>query len=195
MPFINSRLRELSIHLNYSGIKIILKTLIKKKLIFERSKLTKDQVLENENRVLIHDYICDHPGVYFNQIAKELGLSNYLLGWHIKMLLKFGFIRTKQIDNHEVFFNINLEEKNDEFYYCTSKEKSQGIINYMLDNVEGITKTHLSKELSMHLTTLSKYLKKLCKLNLIFRKKVKNRTIYFLNDEFYHEMFNKKKKS
>ena len=89
IPFINSRLRELSINLNFSGIKEVLKSLIKKKLIFERSKLSKNQILNNENRKMINDYIRKNPGVYFNQIAKNLNLSNYLLGWHLKILLKF----------------------------------------------------------------------------------------------------------
>ena len=45
IPHINSRLRELSITLNFSGIKEVLKSLIKKKLIFERSKLSENPAI------------------------------------------------------------------------------------------------------------------------------------------------------
>jgi len=190
IPFINSRLRELSINLNFSGIKEVLKSLIKKKLIFERSKLSKDQILNNENRKMISDYIRKNPGVYFNQIAKNLNLSNYLLGWHLKILLKFNFIRNKIIDKHDVFFNINLEENYDELYYFASKEKPRLIIEYLLENPEGATKTRLSRELTMHSTTISKYLKRLEKLNLLQKKKSSIKTIYFLNEQIYYRVFN-----
>ncbi|MFX1340496.1 MAG: winged helix-turn-helix transcriptional regulator [Promethearchaeota archaeon] len=190
IPFINSRLRELSISLNFSGIKEILKSLIKKKLIFERSKLSKDQVLDNENRKMIIDYIRNNPGVYFNQIAKELNLSNYLLGWHLKILLKFNFIRNKKFDKHEVFFDVNQERNYDELYYFISKEKSRLIIEYLLENPEGATKTQLSRELLMHSNTISKYLKRLEKLNLLQKKKFSIKTLYFLNEQMYYRVFN-----
>jgi len=167
-----------------------LKSLIKKKLIFERSKLSKDQVLNNENRKMINDYIRKNPGVYFNQIAKNLNLSNYLLGWHLKILLKFNFIRNKKIDKHEVFFDINLGENYEELYYFASKEKPRLIIEYLLENPEGATKTHLSRILTMHSTTVSKYLKRLEKVNLLQKKRFSKKTIYFLNEQIYFRVFN-----
>ena len=189
-PFINSRLRELSINLNYTGIKEVLKSLIKKKLIFERSKLTKDQLLNNENREMIYEYIRNNPGVYFNQIAKGLKLSNYILGWHLKILLKFNLIRSKGINNHEVFFDIKLGDENDELYYLFSKKKSKRITNFLIENPEGATKTRLSRELKIHSTTISKYIKKLEKTNLLLKKRTANKIIYFLNEQFYYRIFN-----
>ena len=89
IPYINVRLKKFSISLNYEGIREILKSLIKKKLILERSKLTKNDILNNTNRKKIYDFITNNPGVYFNRIARELDLSNYILAWHIKILMKF----------------------------------------------------------------------------------------------------------
>ncbi len=188
-PFINSRLRELSINLNYTGIKEVLKSLIKKKLVFERSKLTKDHVLNNENREIIYDYIRKNPGIYFNQIAKGLKLSNYILGWHLQILLKFNLIRSKGINNHEVFFDAKLGDENDELYYLFSKKKSRRILIFLKENPEGATKTRLSRELKIHSTTISKYIKKLEKTNLILKKRTPNKIIYFLNEEFYYSVY------
>ena len=154
-------------------------------MIFERSKLTKNQILNNENREKIYTYICENPGVYFYQIAKTLKLSNYILGWHIKMLLKFNFIRSKEIDNHEVFFDINLGDDYDELYYFISKEKSKIIINFLIENPEGTTKTRISRELKIHPKTASKYIKSLEVLNLLLKKKETKKTLYFLNEPFY----------
>ena len=129
-------------------------------MIFERSKLTKNQILNNENREKIYTYICENPGIYFYQIAKNLNLSNYILGWHIKMLLKFDYIRSKEIDKHEVFFDINLDDKYDELYYFISKEKSRIII---------------------------KYIKSLEVLNILLKKKETKKTLYFLNEPYYSQ--------
>ncbi|MFX0070027.1 MAG: winged helix-turn-helix transcriptional regulator [Candidatus Hermodarchaeota archaeon] len=188
-PFINSRLRELSINLNYSGIKEILKVLIKKKLVYERSKLTKDQLLDNKNRKMIYDYIRKNPGIYFNQIAAGLNLSNYILGWHLQILLKFNLIRSKGINSHEVFFNSKLDDEYDNLYYLFSKEKSRKILSYLKENPEGATKTRLSRELKIHSTTISKYVKKLEKTKLLLKKSSSNKVIYFLNEKFYYSIY------
>lgn len=158
-------------------------------MIFERSKLTKNQILNNENRERIYKYICENPGVYFYQIAKTLNLSNYILGWHIKMLLKFNFIRSKEIDKHEVFFDINLGEDYDEHHYLISKEKTKVIISFLIKNPEGTTRTRLSRELKIHPKTTSKYIKSLELLNLLLKKKETKKTLYYLNEPLYFQVF------
>ena len=158
-------------------------------MIFERSKLTKNQILNNENRERIHTYICENPGVYFYHIAKTLNLSNYILGWHIKMLLKFNYIRSKEIDKHEVFFDINLGDSYDELYYFISKEKSRIIISFLIKNPEGITKTRISRELKIHPNTTKKYIESLEVLNILLKKKETKKTLYFLNEPFYFSIF------
>lgn len=190
IPFINANLKKLSINLNYQGIREILKSLIKKKLILERSKLMRDEILDNENRERIFNLICKNPGIYFNRITKKLNLSNYILAWHLKMLIKFNFIRSKRIENHEVFFDINLPPENDEMYSFMSKEKSRKIINYLLENQEGITKTKLSKELTIHSSTISKYVDRLEIHKILLKKKLTNKTLYFINEEFYYSVGN-----
>lgn len=157
-------------------------------MIFERSKLTKNQILNNDNREKIYTYICENPGLYFYQIAKTLNLGNYILGWHIKMLLKFNYIRSKEIDKHEVFFDINLEDNFDELYYFISKEKSQIIISFLIKNPEGTTKTRISRELKIHPKTTSKYINSLEVLNLLLKKKESKKTLYFLNESLYFQV-------
>ncbi|MGQ4876092.1 MAG: winged helix-turn-helix transcriptional regulator [Promethearchaeota archaeon] len=192
IPYINVRLKKYSIQLNYEGIKRILESLIKKKQILERSKLTKQTLLENENRKKIYDYICNHPGVYFNQIARKLYISNYILAWHIKMLLKFGYIRSKIIENHEVFFDKNLNHEYDEIYFLLSKKKSKEIINFLIKQENGATKTAISRVLKMHTNTVSKYIKKLENNGILKKIEQKDRTFYHLNYSLYRKIIENK---
>ena len=190
VPFINVRLKKFSIDLNYNGIREILNSLIKRKLVYEGSKLIKDSVLDNENRKEIFESIKSHPGIYFNRIAKQLNLSNYILAWHLKILLKFEYIRSKFIENHEIFFEMNLESDNDEILYFISKEKSEEVINYLLLNQEGATRTKMSQDLKFHSSTVTLYVKKLEKYGILLKKELSNKTIYFVNERYYYEILN-----
>ncbi len=91
ISFIISRFRLSAINININGLKEILKSLIKKNLIVEGSKLSHDDILLNLKRLKIYNYILKNPGVYFNRIVKDLNLSNHIVIWHsitIKYILK-----------------------------------------------------------------------------------------------------------
>lgn len=188
LPFINSRFRTASININVKGIEEILRSLVKKRLIIEGSKLSFNDILSNRKRENIYNFILKNPGVYFYKIVKELGLSNHVVVWHLNVLIKFNFIKKEKFENHDVYFDSNFDLKDSKFIYLTSKEKSKKIIEYLKNYDFGITKTQLSKELRMHPNTVSKYLKLFEQFDIISKKKVSKRVIYFLN-EIYLENF------
>jgi len=184
LPFIVSRFRMASVDINIRRIEEILRTLVKKKLVVEGSKLINNDILKNEKRKKIYNYILENPGIYFNRILKELHISNHVVVWHLNVLQKFNFIKKEKIENHDVYFDSNFDVKNSKFAYITSKDKSKKIINYLRNNDYGISKTQLSKNLKIHPNTVSKYLKVLEQFSVVVKKKVSKRVIYFLNDSF-----------
>ncbi len=184
LPFIVSRFRMSSININMKGIEEILKSLVKKKIIVEGSKLSIDEILNNEKRKKIYDFILDNPGTYFYKIVTKLGISNHVVVWHLKMLQKFNFIKVEKFENHNVYFDAQFNVKNSKFAYITSKEKVKKIIVYLQENDYGISKSQLSNALKMHPNTISKYLKMLEQFNIVIKKKVSKRVIYFLNEAY-----------
>lgn len=188
LPFLISRFKMASVNINTKGIEDILRTLVKKKIIAEGSKLIASDILENLKRKEIYYFILKNPGTYFYKIVKELEMSNHVVVWHLNILLKFNFIKKEKIENHAIYFDSKFNLKNSKLKYITSKEKSKIIIEYFRKNDFGITKTQLSKDLKMHPNTVSKYLKSFEQLNIIKKKKVSKRTIYFLN-EIYLENY------
>ena len=192
VPYINFRIKKFSENIDQAGIKEILKSLVKKKQILEGSKLVKEDVLNNDNRRKIFNFICKNPGVYFNRIAEELDLSNYILAWHIKMLLKFNYIRSKVIEKHEVFFNADfqVDSEKEQVLFFISKQKVRKIIDYLNYNPEGCSKTRISKELGMHSTTIDRYMNKLEKYGILQKKRLSNKTLYFINDNCYRDFLN-----
>lgn len=184
IPFINSKLKMNSVDLNYRAIEEILRSLVKKRLIDEGTKFTKKDVLKNKTRAQIYNFVLSNPGVYFNTIVKKLNINKSVIVWHINMLVRFEFITREEFENHEIYFDSSLNAKNRKFRYFTSKEESRKIMKYLRENDYGITKTHLTMNLGMHHNTITKYLKNLEDYNMVIKKKVAKRTLYFLNEDF-----------
>ena len=141
IPYIKARIAKSSTNISYEGIQKILFSLAKKKKIVEGTKLTKKDVLIYLRRQKIYDYIRENPGKYIHQIGKELQISNKVIFWHLCVLLKFGFIKKMNIDNHTVYFDSNIDIRKINKFYLAAKEKSKEIINYLKINNIGITKT------------------------------------------------------
>lgn len=181
LPFIQSRFRRASININKYGIETILKSLVKKKLIVEGSKLTSNEILQNAKRVEIYDFILKNPGTYFNKIITKLKISNHIVVWHLNMLEKFGYIKKEKIENHNVYFDSEVAFNEVRIKYYLSNRKCEKIIGYLQINKIGINKTQLSTDLSMHINTVQKYLIILEKIGVISKKKQSRTTLYFLN--------------
>ena len=183
LPFINSRFRMAKININTNGIEINLKSLVKKNLIIEGSKLSKADVLLNSKREGIYRFVHYNPGTYFNRILNELHLSNHVVVWHLNILLKFGFIVKERIEKHDIYYETGTEPNYAKKIYVSSKEKSKQILKYLRKNSTGITKTRLSNELSIHPNTITKYLKDLEQYNIVNKEILNNKTLYYINEE------------
>ncbi|MHA2008737.1 MAG: hypothetical protein ACXABO_16165 [Promethearchaeota archaeon] len=183
LSFIHARFKMASININLRGIEEILYSLTKKKMIVEGSKLSRNDILNNTKRKAIFNFILKNPGTYFNRIVKMLKMSNHVVIWHLSMLLKFNFIKIEEFENHEVYYDIEYNLKNSKFKYYTSKEKSRLIIEYLKVNDIGITKTQISTDLKIHINTATKYLDFLEDFNVITKKKLSKKRLYFLNED------------
>jgi len=145
--------------------------------------LVKSDILNNEKRKRIYEYIVNNPGTYFNRIVTELNYSNHVVVWHLNMLVKFNFVHKEVLEKHEIYFDAMKEFDDIISNYFVSKEKSRDIINFLKSDDIGVTKTNLSHELSMHMDTLAKYLNLLEKYDVIVKKKIDNRNLYFLKQK------------
>ncbi|MFX0023349.1 MAG: hypothetical protein ACFE9S_13565 [Candidatus Hermodarchaeota archaeon] len=183
IPYISYYLRRTPNNLNYEGIKSILRSLVKKNFLIEGSKLTHDDILNNNKRKKIYTHILKNPGIYFTKIVNDLGFSNHVVVWHLNILIKFNFIKKRIFDKHEIFFDSKIDVQKAKFGFYTSLNKSQNIIHYLQENNTGITKTKLSKALNIHLNTLSKYLLILEGLKVILKEKIDNKNLFFINEE------------
>ncbi len=182
VPFITSRFKLASVNINQDGIKVNLKSLLQKNLIVEGSKLTHYEILENPKRKLIYDYIVEHPGAYLNKIVEDLGITNHVAIWHLRTLMEFKFVKRETIDNHEVYFDAQVDFEIAKAKFLTLKKKSKEIIDFLYKNDLGSTKTQMAKELGMHSNTINKYISALEEIGLVVKKELGSKTLYFVEE-------------
>ena len=186
VPYLSSRFAKASININRNGINKILKSLVEKNAIIEGSTLVKEDILINANRTDIFEFIKQNPGVHFNKLFKKVNLSNAVVRWHVNVLVKFSFIKSEKIDNHDAYFEPDINPDYYKVLHLISREKYNNIIDFLKENDYGTTKTQLSRELGMHLNTITKYIDELEEAQLILKEKKSNKVLYFLNEEYYN---------
>lgn len=181
IPYLNGRLSRSSININKTGIIKILQSFIDRNIIVEGSKLIVEDVLANEKRRKIYKFIEQNPGTYYYNVVKELDMASHVVVWHIEILLEFNFINTIIEDNHEIYFSGEIKPEKAKMLYYLVNEKSRNILSYIESNDIGVTKTEISKNLSMHPKTVKKYINALKQNQLIHSIKDRNKTLYFFD--------------
>ncbi|MFX0027463.1 MAG: hypothetical protein ACFE8M_13760 [Candidatus Hermodarchaeota archaeon] len=182
VPFIKSRFLRCSDGLNNNGIEAAVEQLFKKNIIVDRSKYTIKTILENPNRLAVYKTIINNPGIHFMGLVSSLGMSIYLVKWHVTMLLKFKLVKKRKFENREIYFDYNLNPYQAEYLHFITLVKTQKILRYLKLHLGGCSKYILTKKLHIHPNTLTKYLGKLEKYNHVFSRKLPNKTLYFLNN-------------
>ena len=181
VPYLISKFaKSKKIKINNDGIQKILLSLARKKMIIDGSKFTKRDVLMSSSRKKIYNYVKKNPGIHAAKIANKFKMGNHHVCWHLTILVKFNFIKKRVIDDHQVYFDSNIDLKESKKLYLISKEKSKRIINYLKINNLGIARTKLSNDLNIHYATLKKYIKSLEDINVISKIKRSNQILYFL---------------
>ncbi len=190
VPYLNSRLSKSDCNLNANGLKAILVSLIEKNLIVDGSKITKVDLLLNSNRREIYEYIKKHPGIYLNELVMTLGLSIFIVSWHLGILLKFNLIRRKKINNFIAYYDSNLNTRNDRILHMLSRKSCKKLVEFLKSSETGHSKYQISKDLKMHYHTITKYLDILDEYCLLTLNNSNNTTRYSLNSANYECLIN-----
>jgi len=183
IEFVNNRLR-FNPNINRNKIELIIKSLIKRRVIIPGTKLMKNNIVEHPIRNEIFNYIKKHPS-NINEIMKVLGIGSNQALWHLSCLEKFRFIRSRQINNHRMFFKFDSNPKLDPLYYYFKKEIIQKIINFMKKEDKAFNITDIATSLKKNHSTIKKYLNILNTLEIIKIEKEKNRNMFKLDLKNY----------
>ncbi len=147
---------------------LIIKTLeqfFRKKIFVPGSRMTKENILDNANRKEIYDYIAENPGVNFSQILNQFGLGPHAGRWHLEMLNKFQFIKTKKHSIYKTFFTREFPDDKEIPVFLLRNSNIMNI--YRLIKTEPLNTNDLAKILDLHYSTVKYHIKRLLKNKLI----------------------------
>lgn len=143
----------------------ILNGFIKKKLIVDGSKLTRDNILKNPIRSEIYNFISKNPALNFTQILKKFNLHSYTARWHLEMLKKFGFIRQKKIKIFNVFFTQDFPENKELIVYSLRNPNALKI--FLCLQYTPLNSNNLARILNLNYSTIQYHIQELIQHKLI----------------------------
>ena len=59
------------------------------------TRLTRETVLQRKVRLLLYEYVCEHPGATFATVRDAMGLQNGAASYHLGVLEKQGFLHSE----------------------------------------------------------------------------------------------------
>ncbi len=156
--------------------------LILLKYIVPGSKMTKNQVLENENRNKIYEFILKNPGCHLSEIKDVMNIKGQLAKWHLFILEKFGFIFSIRYLKYLTFFSKSFNEDLINPYLSLKNENSYKIFKILWENpVLNIDELRIL--LPFQLPTLKYHLNKLIESNVVKIQNINNDSYYLLDPE------------
>ena len=170
-----------SCKLSVKEIMEILDNFIRKKVFVAGSRLTRENVLKNEIRHQIYDYISKNPGINFTQILNYFKIGPYEGRWHLEMLKRFELIREQNFEKYHVYFHKDFPNDKELIVFSLRNQSIYKIYSCLRD--QPFKLTDLTNFLELHHSTVQYHLQKLQNVNLI-KKNPEN--LYSVNMEFLH---------
>ncbi|MFX1460021.1 MAG: hypothetical protein ACFFBT_11175 [Promethearchaeota archaeon] len=168
----NRAKKELQIPKN--GLKTIIQLLLNKKVLVDRSRLTRQTVLNNQIRYELYLIIKTIIGVHFSllkeliSIQKDRDVGVGQLNWHLEKLLKFNLIKKVKVKKFIIFLPIEIDKNNGILYFILRDEINRRIVNFIFE--QGITnRSEIHKQLKLKREKLYYRIKKLIEFNILSR--------------------------
>ncbi|MHA1896372.1 MAG: winged helix-turn-helix transcriptional regulator, partial [Promethearchaeota archaeon] len=136
-----------------------------------RQRLSIEKVLENKNRKLIIDLIIDNPGIHFNELLRETGLSPGNLVWHLDILEEYKIIGKKNAGNYLIYFPYYMDNPISNIDFDLMKSKTTIAILNKIKETPGTYNNEIAKSLKLDHKTVKYHLDKLLEKGLIVIKK------------------------
>ena len=134
-------------------------------------RLTMEDVLENENRSKVIDFIVDDPGIHFSELLRRTNLAPGNLNWHIEILERYKIIKSEIVGKYVIYFPYHGKNPLSNIDLKLQKSKTTMEILAMIQTTPGITQNQIAKCLEKNHKTVKYHLDKLIEVDLIEKRK------------------------
>nr|MDO8113157.1 winged helix-turn-helix transcriptional regulator [Candidatus Sigynarchaeota archaeon] len=101
-------------------------------------------------------------------IRRAMNIDNAESAWHLKMLEKFGYLRSKRFGKYLAYFPANLPESAYDEILCTIRQDTTYRVLYDIFSTPQSSLNDISQHLAMNPSTVQYHVDKLLKLNVIY---------------------------
>ena len=143
-------------------------------------RLTLQDVLDNENRDKIIDFILKNPGIHFNELLRKTNLSPGNLVWHVDILEKYKVIKKESFEHYIVYFPYYQSNPISNLDLKLQKSELTLKVLEMIEKEPGIWNNSITKKMKINRKTIHYHIKKLSDLGLIYSEKTGSKKKLFL---------------
>ncbi len=122
------------------------------------ARIKRDAVLDNKTRYALHGLIIENPGLHYNAVIREFGLTNGEAAYHLSVLEREGFIRSVRDGTLRKFYSTTSKVPSPK--RMTPEELRERILD-LVDGFPGISQKQIVDELGIGRTLAGYHLKNL----------------------------------
>jgi len=137
------------------------------------SRIKRRDILDNDTREAVFNYITDNPGSHAEKIRKQLGIGDGTLRHHLRQLKLKGMVRFGREGRYKFFYPSGFGESQ-------SLTPIQREIIDILEHNEGTTAIEIARKLGKDRTTVLYHIDNLVDKGLLRSKKVNQRVYWYV---------------
>jgi predicted transcriptional regulator len=141
----------------------------------------KKEILENERRGEIYEFIKKNPGLHLRELQRRLNLPLTSLEYHVDYMVRKNVLLKESSKHYSRYYAKHLDDEEKRILKSLRQKRLREIVLILLEK-EKAKYSFLLKSLDIPPSTLSFYLKYLIKNKIISKNKIGYENIYFLNE-------------
>lgn len=152
--------------------------------IFGTKFVTNQNVLENDARRELYEYIRNNPGTHLRATAAALGLSTTNALWHLRKLEQSNLINSKRLEGYKVFYPVEggLEAKRIGLAMAVLRNDNAKQILTFISSNPGSHQRAIARALTLNHGTIRWHLRKFEAVGLVTELHKDNTSQYYINE-------------
>ncbi|WP_455140143.1 hypothetical protein [Candidatus Hodarchaeum mangrovi] len=150
----------------------------------QRRRISEEELLDNELRGSIVDYLelKGGQGAHLREIQRELGCGISTLLWHLQALDDFNFVTHEKIGKYHIFYITGEKSiQTSEIALALKSDVAKDLCRLLIRKKKPVSLSKISREISVHHSSVQHHIKKLLDLEVILLIKEKKRSYYGVN--------------
>ena len=142
------------------------------------TKLMKDRVLDHYLRGKIHGYIIANPGEHYNAIKEQLDVTNGALSYHLRVLEREGYIRSRMDGMYKRFYPSEMKLPRSTHRISSFQE----VILTIVKNNHGVSQKDIARRIGVSSQVINYHIKLLEDAGLIQVDRTRRKSRVYATD-------------